>query len=309
MIDEIRLWFKYKKVRKAVAEEQKQNPEWNPIISAQKAGLALLTFLAGALLAMPDTVVQRVIGDAFPPEVAVPLGSFIILVLRFLQNKHKVEKSGSGGAPPPLSGFMLLLLLPGLAQAQTPIKTTELIPGPTTATFETGSVGVFARGVREDYAFGRLTVLAPLPKQWAAWGRLDATATQDGGGLDIRSPELFRSLEVAVGLGRQVGPVRISGLWGVTWSIEGQEGAPVDARLHTAALVVQTTLRGGYVYAGGGHHGPSGGPAVLAGASIPVKGAGSAFVDFSLPTTATALQQKAYVIKIGAVVTVFKEEL
>ena len=69
------------------------------------------------------------------------------------------------------------------------------------------------------------------------------------------------------------------------------------------ALWSQQLAAGGYIYAGGGHYGPVGGPALLVAASLPA-GPAFTFVDFALPLRRNALDQKAWVLRVGASVRV-----
>lgn len=168
-----------------------------------------------------------------------------------------------------------------------------------------GALSVVTRGEKREYLSARATVSGPVFKRLSAFARTDVTGTQDGGGLNLGDPKTFRTIDAAGGLRYPVGPVEASVVAGATYSIEGDRGRPVDARLFTLAALARVGFGdGGYVYAGGGHHGPVGGPALLLAASVPVKGGTYSVVDFAFPLTRTVFAEKAWVLKVGASVRV-----
>jgi hypothetical protein len=183
-----------------------------------------------------------------------------------------------------------------------------------TVSIHTGAQTLLTRGEKREYAAARVTLNALISPDWAAFTRADLTAAQDGGALDLSAdPASFRTLETAAGIRRRVGPLSIGALGGVTWSIEGDDGAPVDSRLWTVAGVVRASVLGeGYVYVGAGLHQPVDGGALLVSAAIPVGGEdsrASTFLDIAVPFKATAFSEKAWTLRIGAAVRVWRHGL
>lgn len=168
----------------------------------------------------------------------------------------------------------------------------------------TGSYALVTRGESREFLTARATATAPLFGDLSAFGRLDVGGEQDAGGLDYSDPSTFRRVEVAGGLGYDVGALRLVGLGGVTYSVEGTSDAPRDPRMYTMAALARVGIgESGYAYAGGGFHGPVGGWALLGALSIP---AGPAFatVDYAFPLSQTALRERAYTLRVGAQVRV-----
>jgi opacity protein-like surface antigen len=197
----------------------------------------------------------------------------------------------------------LLAVLPSIAhaQAQPPVPPQPAASG-WTATLYTGALSILTRGEKREYMAGRVTIAGPLFRSLSAFARGDATGAQDGGQLDVSDPQTFRSLEVYGGLRYPLAPtLSLAATAGYSYSIEGDEGAPTDARLYTLALLGRLDLgNGGYVLAGGGHHGPVGGPALLAVAAIPLKDGIYTVLDVAFPLQRNTLREKTWVIKIGA---------
>jgi hypothetical protein len=185
-----------------------------------------------------------------------------------------------------------------------PLKNADQAPQ-FTASLYTGTVGVITRGERREFISARGSVTARLAAGVSGFVRGDLTGAQDGGGLDLRDPKTFRTVEVVGGLYRKVGPVEATALAGATYSVEGDHGKPIDARLFTLAALARIGFGdGGYAYGGVGHHGPVGGPALLAAASVPIKGGAYSVFDFAFPLQRTVFAEKAWVLKVGASVRV-----
>lgn len=143
-------------------------------------------------------------------------------------------------------------LFAAVASAQTPAPS----PSPTgwTATAYFGTSSVMTRGERREYVTGRATLAGPVSGAIDAFVRADVTGTQDAGTLDFQNPNTFRALEVNGGLSHRLGLFDLGAIGGVTYSIEGQRGAPIQPRMYTGAGLVKARLRdGGYVGAGAGY--------------------------------------------------------
>jgi hypothetical protein len=196
------------------------------------------------------------------------------------------------------AALLCLVSLPAHARAEDP-------PPPAapkfTSSLYTGALSILTRGEKREYLAARATVSGPVLKNLGAFARVDATGAQDGGQLNVEDPSTFRTLELAGGLRYTVRPkLSLAAIGGATYSIEGDEGAPRDPRLFTAAALLRYELGDGYVYAGGGHHGPVGGPALLVAASVPVREGTFAIVDFAFPLERNVLREKTWVLKLGA---------
>lgn len=170
----------------------------------------------------------------------------------------------------------------------------------------TGTVGVITRGEKREFITARATASGPFSTKLSGFGRADLTGSQDGGAINIRDPHTFRTVEASGGLRYKVGGiVEASVIAGATYSVEGDAGKPVDARLFTLAALARVPIGdGGYAYVGAGHHGPVGGRALLFAASIPLKGGTYSIIDFAFPLQRNVLQEKTWVLKVGASIRV-----
>lgn len=257
----------------------------DPSVLFAPGGLKRLgaTALAGALVAIV----------AFLKQSPVPPGS--------VKQALTSERMGPGG---------FLILLPLLLGAPAHAQDVPVVPAPEplplwTATLDSGTSAVLTRGEKREFVTARVGFAARLSDVFGAFARLDVAGDQDGGGLNLTDPHTFRSIDAAAGFRRITGPLRLSILGGVTYSIEGDQGKPIDARLFTlAGLVGRVVGEGGYVEIGAGHHGPVGGPALLASAQIPVSSGAFTVIDLAFPLQRNVLSEKAWVLKIGASVRV-----
>lgn len=203
---------------------------------------------------------------------------------------------------------------PGPAPAPSPSPKADPGPAPAvaapdsgwTARLYTGGQSVITRGERKEYLTARATLAGPLGPGFAAFVRADVGGMQDGGTLASLDPSTFRSLVINAGVTKTVGLFDLGAVGGVSYSIEGSAGAPIDPRMYIGLGIVKVRLRdGGYVGGGGGWYGPVGGGAIVATASLPVGPPGAyTTVDFALPIQSNALLEKTWVLTIGATVRI-----
>lgn len=225
------------------------------------------------------------------------LAGALLSLFAYLRPNPAAQKAGL---------LVLALLLSTGAYAQD----VPVVPAPEplplwTATLDSGTSAVLTRGEKREFVTARVGFAARLSDVFGAFARLDVAGDQDGGGLNLTDPHTFRSIDAAGGFRRITGPLRLSILGGVTYSIEGDQDKPIDARLFTlAGLVGRVVGEGGYVEVGAGHHGPVGGPALLASAQIPVSSGAFTVIDLAFPLQRNVLSEKAWVLKIGASVRV-----
>lgn len=199
-----------------------------------------------------------------------------------------------------LNALLLAALAAAPAVQPSPEPAPPIAEKAFSATLDTGVVSVITRGEKHEYAAARATVAGRLSSKLTAWNRLDIGGSQDGGALNLTQPTSFRTIEDGLGLSYSLGAISAVVISGATFSIEGDAGRPIDARLFTVAGGARIAIGdSGYVYAAAGHHGPVGGPALLVAASIP-KGDGFITVDFALPFNRNVLEQKTWVLKLGA---------
>lgn len=205
--------------------------------------------------------------------------------------------------------LLLLLcctLLPQVSLAQ-PAPVEE---NPVSLALHTGAASFVTRGERREYWAARATLSYQINENFVTFARGDLLANQDGGNLDVADPSSFRSLEGVIGARRRiVDRLSVGVLGGVTWSIEGDEGAPVDPRLWTALGVVRYALddHGSYAYFGCGLHDPVGGGACVVSYAQQVIGGDhptATFIDFALPFDSNAFAEKTWTLKVGAAIKV-----
>lgn len=286
---------------------------WNPKIAVIKAlkafgAHAFSVCVAALLLSLDEARIAAIIGDAFPPQIALVLVPLLMAGVRYLGNaaKHK-----------PIVPLLLLgaLLLPAFTYAQAPAPA----PKPAAASMEADDSGaavvdvsgwtlaILTKGEKREYVGGRVTVDFPLGGKLRAFARGDVTGTQDAQAFtldDFTQPETFRSIEGFAGVRYPIGPggLAVGALAGTSWSIEGEDG-PLDPRMATALLVVRMPLPGqGYGYVGGGHRGPVGGAALVASITYPL-GPTRLLVDYDYPlTTQDDGSLRPWVLKTGVAV-------
>ena len=201
----------------------------------------------------------------------------------------------------------LLLVLLALASCAPAFAADPTKPSRGQAAAYTGTAVVLVGDERTEFVTARASAAFALTSKVGIFARAELGGTQDGGGLDFGDRESFRAVEALVGARYAVvGPLRVSALAGTTLSVEGDEGAPVDARLYTLGGTVGLPfLDGGYVEAGGAWDERVGGAALLFAASVPIRGAYTV-LDVSVPIRKGALDERAYQVRIGAQVRVKK---
>lgn len=178
-------------------------------------------------------------------------------------------------------------------------------PSSCSAAAYTGTAAVVTRGERSEFVTARASAACALSGKLAILARAELGGTQDGGGLDFGDPKTFRAIEAVVGVRYALlGPLRASAVAGTTLSAEGQEDAPVDARLYTLGGTLGLGFGdGGYVEGGFAYDQRVGGAAVLFAASVPIKGAYTV-LDLSAPIERTVFEERAWQLRVGAQILV-----
>jgi hypothetical protein len=165
--------------------------------------------------------------------------------------------------------------------------------------FTTGAVSVVTRDVRREYATVGAELATQLGQDFSAWARGDIFAVQDGAGTDAAIERTFRVLKLEAGVSREVGALRLNALGGVTYSWEGQVGAPIDPRQWDALIDVQLLVAGGHVAVRGGHDGAVGGWAAGADVEIPVADGPAIVARYELPLQRDPAGRVPWVITAG----------
>ena len=208
----------------------------------------------------------------------------------------------------PLAVLLLLFAVPAFAQE-------------VTASLDTGGATFQKGDTDEEFFLARGSLTADFQNGLYLIGRVDLDRTLDGGALDqFPDPSTFRSIQGMAGFLYRFGGAErrfgIGAIGGVTWSAEGDAGAPVDPRLYTYAGVLRYSLpHDGYVYVGVGQHDPVGGPALLVSVMAGKSGDGGffdggyVFSDYVLPLDQTAFQNKAWTWKSGVLVRFWSGKL
>lgn len=278
---------------------------WNPKIAVIKAlkafgAHAFSVCVAALLLSLDEARIAAIIGDAFPPQIALVLVPLLMAGVRYLGNaaKHK-----------PLVPLLLLgaLLLPGVAYAQDPAPAAPaLSAGVLEVDLSGWTLVIVTRGEKREVAGGRAVVDYAISDRLRAFTRIDVTGAQDFGSIEAFGEySTFRAVETYGGLRYQVHPtgLAVAAVGGTSWSIEGKDG-PLDPRMATALLLVRVPLPGGgHAYVGGGHRGPVGGAALVASVTYPV-GPTRMLIEYDLPLTAIDGQPRPGVLKTGVAVPV-----
>jgi hypothetical protein len=201
-------------------------------------------------------------------------------------------------------GALVLAMFATAASAQAPAASPEPACGTKDkpawcASIDTGAVTVVTRGERHEYLTGGGTIEGPLGAGLAAFVHVDAFGTQDGGSLN-GTPRTFRTLILEAGVSRSAGALRLSALGGVTYSIEGQLGAPIEPRLWQARFQAEIPLDGGgYIGVSGGLDDTVGGFAVRADVDVPVAGGPAVVAHYNLPIRSDVFGRKDWVLTAG----------
>lgn len=200
-----------------------------------------------------------------------------------------------------LALLLVALAAPAFAQAP-PAPLNVTVSQPWTATIYTGASTVATTGEKREFLTARITAAGPLGGGLTLFARADLEGTQDGGSLS--NPRSFRAVEINGGVSRRLGVFDVAAIGGVTTSIEGATGAPVDPRLWTGAALARVPLKeGGYAGAGFGWYGPVGGYAALFTASVSLGHGAYSVADYALPIQ-TPAGLRPWLLKIGATVRV-----
>lgn len=163
----------------------------------------------------------------------------------------------------------------------------------------TGVVSVITRGERREYATMGAAFEAPLGG-FALFANLDMFGVQDGGSIDSRNPQSFRSTKLEAGVTRRAGPFDLNARGGVTFSVEGQVGRPIDPRMFDALLEAELRLDGdGRIAIRGGHEGTVGGWALGADVIVPVFGGPSIVAHYDFPFQRSLNGSLPYVVTAG----------
>jgi hypothetical protein len=171
----------------------------------------------------------------------------------------------------------LLLALP--AQAQLPVGLG--VQG-MEAQLDAGAGLAWTNAERTEHFRTRLTVAAPISSSLRVFVRADLSRTQDGG--DLADPQTFRSVEAALGVRYRIaGPVSVGLVGGVTYSAEGDQGAPADGDQASLLGVLCADYGKAYLCSGAGQRDPVGGRALVVALSIPLGDRFVAAVDYDYP--------------------------
>lgn len=212
-------------------------------------------------------------------------------------------RRGAGGIPALLVLLALVFAGPPAFAADEPACGTKAKPAWCTS-FTTGAVTVVTRGERREYGTLGGSLEGPLGAGLAAAFHVDVFGSQDGGSLST-TPQSYRTVKLELGIGGDVGPLRIRARSGATFSIEGRIGAPIDPRSLDALLDVELRLEeSGYLKVFGGHDGGVGGWAVGADVNIPVKDGPALVARYEFPLQRDPTGRYPWVVTAGGRVRV-----
>ena len=233
---------------------------------------------------------------------------------------YRDERDADGLAPISAGQKLVatLIIIAALAMLVWSIRAhgqEKLTPlGETTVSAYTGVASLLTGGEKREYVHGRAVITTPFAGRWAAFFRGDLSATQDAGALDLSTdPRSFRIIEAAAGVRVRLGDsdFAFGCLGGFTFSIEGEQDAPVDPNLWSALCGVRyPILKEGYVYVTSGLHEPVGYTgALVVSVVVPLRDRASAFSDYALPFSRTAFNDRAWTWRIGTAVRVFQHKV
>jgi len=146
-----------------------------------------------------------------------------------------------------------------------------------------GGVSVITRGERKEYGTVGVAFEAPLGG-FAAFAYADVFGIQDGEAADQGAARTFRVVKIDAGIGRSAGAFLFSARGGITYSIEGKIGAPIDPRMFDGQIEASLQLEGGgHLSLRGGHDGAVGGWAAAADIEIPVGNGPAIVARYEIP--------------------------
>lgn len=152
------------------------------------------------------------------------------------------------------------------------------------ASITSGAATVATREERREYVTGGAMIEGPLPYGFSAFGSADAFAVQDGAATALGAQRAFRVVKTEAGASRMaVGNLQVRAVLGATFSIEGQEGAPLDPRQFDALLDVRLLIDRGHIAIRGGHDGAVGGWGLGVDLEIPVASGPAIVARYQLP--------------------------
>ena len=197
---------------------------------------------------------------------------------------------------------LVALLLPAAAAIAQEAST------PPTYAFTAGSTTLVTSGPKKEYFTARFALRILTDHRTTAAEdardslrlRATLTATQDGGAVALGAPETFQSIVPEIEYRKTIrGSLQAAAFGNVTFSAEGNEGAPLDARMFAGFVGVRGALAdGSWLFVGGGRSGPVGPePALAVRGGRPV-GKGDVGFEYILPMRADALRNKAWVLQI-----------
>ena len=148
-----------------------------------------------------------------------------------------------------------------------------------------GGVTVIARDERREYVAAGIEYSSPVLSGFQGYVAGTMFAVQDGAAASLGAQHSFRVVQVDAGVERRVrGPLALDAHGGVTFSIEGASGAPMDPRQWDALLDLKLLMGdSGYVAVRGGHDGAIGGWGAGVDVNIPVKNAPAIIARYQLP--------------------------
>lgn len=169
-----------------------------------------------------------------------------------------------------------------------------------------GGVTVIARDERREYVAAGLEYSSPVLSGFQGYVAGTMFAVQDGAAASLGAQHSFRVVQVDAGLQRKVaGPLALNAHGGMTLSIEGEKGAPLDPRQWDALLDLKLLVGdSGYVAVRGGHDGAIDGWGTGIDVNIPVSGAPSIVARYQLPFVRDPRGTLPWVITAGVRVRV-----
>lgn len=138
-------------------------------------------------------------------------------------------------------------------------------------------------GEKREYASAGFLLHGPFRGFQLTFGN-QLYGVPDGGRLDFQNPRSFRALiPYAYATKNLTDKFALTGRGFVTFSLEGERGAPIDPRLWEALLEAALRTDRFLLSLGGGHDGTAGGYALRARVEIPLPGAPSLISMYSYP--------------------------
>lgn len=211
--------------------------------------------------------------------------------LRVAQNWYKHSPSSPAKTPTSLVGLVAIFLIASPANAQANAKRGFSL------SLETGLAATWTEGVKDERAGVIITADLPVKRGGIAT-RIDIAGSRGQTAVDLTNPSTFRSTEILSALYYEAkGGVDAICFGGVSYSLEGTQGRPVDGRMYTGGCGGRVRLAGHSLVLGYGQRGAINGRGLLGSLTVRKGEKGRMHVDGALAERNDPVRGRAWELR------------